>query len=54
MNEFELILLTKDHDDFDYDLLSMESNLIVDTIGKIGNMYEILKNFGSYLIMHEM
>jgi len=40
---FDLVLLSTDHDNFDYDLLSKESNLIVDTRNKIRNIKKVFK-----------
>ena len=43
IKSFDVVVLATDHSDFEYDLLSMESNLIVDARGKIGNMTKVIK-----------
>ena len=43
IRSFDLILLATDHDDFDYELLLEESNLIVDTRNKFKKIKKVFK-----------
>jgi UDP-N-acetyl-D-glucosamine dehydrogenase len=42
LNDADLVLLTTDHDDYDYDLIEKETKLIVDTRGKFNKSDKIV------------
>ena len=37
ISEYDLVILATDHDDYDYEMLAREANLIVDTRGRFNN-----------------
>jgi len=43
IKSFDLVMLSTDHDSFDYDLIEKESILIVDTRGKFKGSKKALK-----------
>jgi len=43
LNSFDLVILSTDHDDFDYDLIKKESQLIVDTRGRFQKSKKVIK-----------
>ena len=43
ISAFDLVLLSTDHDDFDYNLIERESNLIIDTRGKFNDSEKVIK-----------
>lgn len=43
LNSFDAVLLSTDHDDFDYDLIFNESSLIIDTRGKYDSSPKVYK-----------
>ena len=43
LNSFNLVILSTDHDDFDYDLIKKESQLIVDTRGRFQKSKKVIK-----------
>jgi len=44
LSNSDLVILLTDHDDFDYDLILKESNLIIDTRGKIKSHKKVIKS----------
>jgi UDP-N-acetyl-D-glucosamine dehydrogenase len=43
IKSFDIIMLTTDHDDFDYKMIEKAANLIVDTRGKFKNSTKVIK-----------
>jgi UDP-N-acetyl-D-glucosamine dehydrogenase len=43
LQSMDLVLLATDHDDFDYNLIERESNLIIDTRGKFNDSEKVIK-----------
>ena len=43
LNNADLILLATDHDDFDYDFIEKEANLIVDSHNRFNNSEKVVK-----------
>ena len=40
ISEYDLVILATDHDDYDYDMLLSEVQLIVDTRGRFSNTHK--------------
>jgi len=43
INSFDLVLISTDHDAFDYDLILKESKVIVDTRGVMSSSKKVFK-----------